>query len=204
MTRTVTSLVAAAALAAPSLAFAAGWAFDASHSNASFKVKHMMVSTVRGEFTKVNGDVQYDMKAPEKIAIDATIDAASIDTRDAKRDEHLRAADFFDVAKHPKLTFKSKSAKQVAPGVLDVNGDLTIRGVTKPVVLRVEGLNQEAKDPWGNVRIGGTATTKINRKDFGLTWNQALETGGLLVGEDVEIAIDVELIKQADKATAAK
>lgn len=204
MNRIVPSILAAAALALPSLASAADWNLDPAHSSAGFKVRHMMVSSVRGAFQKVSGKVKYDPKAPEKIAIDAEIDAASIDTREPKRDEHLRSPDFFDVANHPKITFRLKSAKKVGEGKLDVTGDLTIRGVTRQVVLRVEGLDQEAKDPWGNVRIGGVATTKLNRKDFGLTWNQALETGGILVGDDVEVTIDVELIKVADETTAQK
>lgn len=198
-----TSLIAAAAIAAPSLAFAADWTVDASHSNAQFKVGHMMVSSVRGEFTKLSGDVSYDPKNPEKIVINAIIDASSINTREQKRDDHLKSPDFFDVAKHKNITFKSKSAKKVAAGKLDVAGDLTIKGVTKPVVLRVEGLDKEMKNPWGQTLLGGVATTKINRKDFGLTWNQALEAGGVLVGEDVEITIDVELTKK-EAETAAK
>jgi len=200
----VTSLVAAAAIAAPSLAFAANWNIDPAHSNAQFKVGHMMVSSVRGEFSKLTGDVVYDPANPEKIVINAVIDASSIDTREKKRDDHLKSPDFFDVAQYKTITFKSKSAKKVAPGKLDVTGDLTIKNVTKPVVLRVEGLDKEMKNPWGQVVLGGVATTKVNRKDFGLTWNQALETGGVLVGEDVEITIDVELNKKADAETAAK
>lgn len=203
MNRIVTSIVAAAALAAPSLALAANWNIDSSHSNASFKVKHMMISSVRGEFTKLQGTVVYDAKAPEKTVIDATIDATSIDTREPKRDEHLKSPDFFDVAKFPTITFKSKSAKKVGNKIA-VLGDLTMHGVTKPVTLEVEGLDKEMKDPWGMTRVGGVATTKLNRKDWGLNWNKALEAGGVLVGEEVEIALDVELVKQADAATAAK
>lgn len=198
------SLIAAAAVAAPSFAFAANYTIDPSHSNAQFKVAHMMVSSVRGEFTKVSGDVVYDVAKPEAIVINAVIDATSIDTREKKRDDHLKSPDFFDVAKHPAITFKSKSAKKLAPGKLDVTGDLTIKGVTKPVVLHVEGLDKELKNPWGQTVLGGVATTKVNRKDFGLNWNQALEAGGVLVGEDVEITIDVELNKKADAETAAK
>jgi polyisoprenoid-binding protein YceI len=179
---------------------AANWQIDPSHSAAQFSVRHLMVTKVRGEFGKMAGTVQYDAKAPEKMAIDATIDVASINTREAKRDDHLRSPDFFDVAKFPSMTFKSKSAKAKGKGKLDVTGDLTIRGVTKQVVLAVEGLDSEVKDPWGNSRTGAVGTTKINRKDFGLTWNQALETGGVMVGDEVEITVDVSLIKQAEKA----
>jgi len=204
MKRFIPSILAAAAVAAPSFAFADAWVLDTAHTAAQFKVDHLMVSSVRGEFKKLSGTVDYDLANPEKIAIDAVIEVASIDTREPKRDEHLKSADFFDAAKHPNITFKSKSARKVANGKLDVTGDLTIRGVTKPVVLRVEGLDKESKDPWGGVHVGGVATTTINRKDFGLTWNQALETGGVLVGEEVQITIDVELVKQAKPTTAEK
>ncbi|HWV39314.1 MAG TPA: YceI family protein [Vulgatibacter sp.] len=190
-------------LGAPALSFAAPYQIDPSHSNAHFKVRHMMVTTVRGEFTKLAGTVQFDPAKPEAVAIDATIDATTIDTREPKRDDHLKSPDFFDVAKHPTITFKSKSAKSKGKGKLAVTGDLTMRGVTKEVVLGVEGLDAEVKDPWGNMRIGAVATTKVNRKDFGLNWNQALEAGGVLVGDEVDIVIDVELIKQAEK-TATK
>lgn len=182
---------------------AANWQIDPSHSSASFSVRHLMVTKVRGEFGKLAGTVAYDAKAPEKIAIDANIDASTVNTREAKRDEHLRSPDFFDVAKHPNMTFKSKSAKAKGKGKLDVTGDLTIRGVTKQVVLEIEGLDSEVKDPWGNMRVGAVGTTKINRKDFGLTWNQALEAGGVLVGDDVEVTVDVSLVKQAEKAAEA-
>lgn len=197
------SLAAAFAVALPGAAFAADYAIDASHSSADFSVRHLMVTKVRGTFNKLAGTVKFDPKAPEKMVIEATIDAASIDTREAKRDEHLRSPDFFDVANHPKLTFKSKSVKAKGKGKFDVKGDLTIRGVTKEVVLDVEGLDQEVKDPWGNTRLGASAKTKINRKDFGLTWNQALEAGGVMVGDEVEISLDVELIRQAAKEETA-
>jgi len=205
MTKFAKTLLAAIAVVLPGSAFAADYVIDPSHSTVGFTVRHLMVTKVRGTFEKVSGTVKYDPKAPEKIAIEATIDAASIDTREPKRDDHLRGPDFFDVEKYPTLTFKSKKAKAKGKGKLEVVGDLTIRGVTKEVTLLVEGLDQEIKDPWGNVRRGATATTKINRKDFGLTWNQVLETGGVMVGDDVDIQIDVELIQQAAKEeTAAK
>jgi len=205
MNRFVMSLMAAFAVALPGAAFAADYNIDPSHASVDFSVRHLMVTKVRGTFEKVSGKVKYDPEAPEKIEIEAIIDAASINTREAKRDEHLRSPDFFDVEKHPTLTFKSKKAKARGKGKLDVTGDLTIRGVTKEVVLAVEGLDQEIKDPWGNVRRGASATTKINRKDFGLNWNQVLEAGGLMVGDEVEIMIDVELIRQtAKEETAAK
>jgi len=203
MRKLAKSLLAVIAVALPGSAFAADYVIDPSHTSVGFTVRHLMVTKVRGSFEKVSGTVKYDPNEPEKIVIDATIDAASINTREAKRDEHLRSPDFFDVAKHPTLTFKSKKAKVLGKGKLEVIGDLTIRGVTKEVTLQVEGLDQEIKDPWGNVRRGATATTRINRKDFGLAWNQVLETGGVMVGEDVDIQIDVQLIRQAAKEEAA-
>ncbi|MCS7041247.1 MAG: YceI family protein [Bryobacteraceae bacterium] len=183
--------------AAPAL-LAQKYTIDASHSKAQFAVRHMMVSTVRGEFSKMQGWVEYDEKKPEAIRIEATIDAASINTGEPKRDEHLKSPDFFDVAKFPSITFRSKSAKKT-PNGLAVTGDLTMHGVTREVVLNVEGPSPEVRDPWGNYRRGATATTKINRKDFGLTWNALLETGGVAVGEEVSITIDVEAVRPAEK-----
>jgi len=142
--------------------------------------------------------VDYDDKNPAAIRIEAVIDAASINTGEPKRDEHLKSPDFFDVAKFPNITFRSKSARKTAGG-LAVTGDLTIHGVTREVVLNVEGPTPEVKDPWGNIRRGATATTKINRKDFGLTWNAVLETGGVVVGDEVSITIDVEAVRAAEK-----
>jgi len=187
----------ALAIAAPALR-AEKYTIDGAHSKAQFSVRHMMVSNVRGEFTKIQGTVDYDDKNPAAIRIEAVIDAASINTGEPKRDEHLRSPDFFDVAKFPTITFRSKSARKTADG-LAVTGDLTIHGVTREVVLHVEGPTPEVKDPWGNIRRGATATTKINRKDFGLTWNAVLETGGVVVGEEVSITIDVEAVRAAEK-----
>jgi polyisoprenoid-binding protein YceI len=188
----------ALALAAAPLAFAQTYTIDGSHSKAQFSVRHMMVSNVRGEFSKIKGTVSYDEKNPAATRIEATIDVASINTGEPKRDEHLKSPDFFDAAKYPTITFISKSARKTANG-LAVTGDLTIHGVTKEVVLQVEGPSPEVRDPWGNLRRGATATTKINRKDFGLTWNAALETGGVVVGDEVSITIDVEAVRQAEK-----
>lgn len=207
MSRLLATLAAAAlTVGVPTLSMAAPAEFsiDSAHSSAHFKVRHMMVSTVRGEFSNLKGKVNYDSKAPEKIAIEATIDATTISTREEKRDAHLKSADFFEVEKHPTITFKSKSAKAAGKGKLNVTGDLTMRGVTKEVVLAVEGLDQEVQDPWGNTRIGATGTTKVNRKDFGLNWNQVLEAGGVVVGDEVEISVDVELIKAAPAKKTAE
>jgi polyisoprenoid-binding protein YceI len=172
------------------------WVIDASHSNAGFTVKHMMITNVRGEFTQLEGKVSWDPKKPEATQIEATIDVASISTREEKRDGHLKSPDFFDVEKFPKITFKSKSVKAKSADELSVTGDLSIHGVTKEVVLEVEGPSAKATDPFGNVRVGATASTKIKREDFGLVWNAALEAGGVLVGNDVKITIDISLIQQ--------
>jgi len=170
---------------------------DSAHSAAHFSVRHMMISNVRGDFTKVSGTLLLDPENAANSAVEALIDAASINTREAQRDAHLKSADFFDVEKYAEMAFRSKSVEAAGDGELRVKGDLTIHGVTREVTLTVEGPTPEAKDPWGNQRIGATATTKINRKDFGLVWNVALEAGGLLVGEDIKISIDLEAIRQA-------
>jgi polyisoprenoid-binding protein YceI len=169
---------------------------DSSHSAAHFSVRHMMISNVRGEFTKVSGTIWYDPENPRNSKVEASIDAASIATREPQRDAHLRSADFLDVEKYPVLTFRSKSVSG-EQGDWKVTGDLTIRGVTREVTFDVEGPTPETRDPWGNARIGATATGKINRKDFGLTWNTALETGGVLVGDEVKLTLDVEGVRQA-------
>jgi polyisoprenoid-binding protein YceI len=171
------------------------WVIDASHSNASFTVKHMMITNVRGEFQKLEGTVSYDPAQPEAATVTASIDVASINTRDEKRDGHLKSPDFLDAEKFPAITFKSKTVKAKG-SELTVTGDLTIHGVTKEVVLEVEGPSAPTADPWGNQRVGATATTKIKRDDFGMVWNAALEAGGVLVGNEVKITIDVSLIKQ--------
>lgn len=186
------------ALAAAPAAFPQSYTIDGAHSKAQFVVRHLMVSNVRGEFAKVKGSIDYDEKNPAAIKIDATIEVASINTGEPKRDEHLKSPDFFDAAKYPTITFRSKSARKTSSG-LAVTGDLTIHGVTREVVLQVEGPSPEVRDPWGNLRRGATATTKINRKDFGLTWNAALETGGVVVGDEVSITIDVEATRPAAK-----
>jgi polyisoprenoid-binding protein YceI len=172
------------------------WVVDASHSNAHFTVKHMMITNVRGEFSKVAGTVTYDAAKPEATQVEATVEVASLSTRDAQRDGHLKSPDFFDIEKFPNITFKSKSVKAKSKEDLSVTGDLTIHGVTKEVVLEVEGLSGPSKDPFGNTRLGATATTKIKRDDFGMVWNGVLEAGGMLVGNDVKITIDISLIRQ--------
>lgn len=191
-------LTLALALAAAPAALAQSYTIDSAHSKAQFSVRHMMVSNVRGEFSKMKGTIDYDEKDPSAIRVEATIEVASINTGEPKRDEHLKSPDFFDAAKYPVITFRSKSARKTANG-LAVTGDLTIHGVTKEVILQVEGPSPEVRDPWGNFRRGATAAAKINRKDFGLTWNAALETGGVVVGDEVTITIDVEAVRPAAK-----
>jgi polyisoprenoid-binding protein YceI len=171
------------------------WNLDSAHSVAEFKVKHMMISNVKGHFAKVSGKLSLDESDLTRSAIEASIDAATLETRDPQRDAHLKSADFFDVEKFPTLSFKSTGIRIVGEGELAVEGDLTIHGVTRKAVFTVDGPTPAAKDPWGNTRTAISATTKINRKDFGLTWNATLETGGILVGEDVTISLDVQFIK---------
>ena len=171
------------------------WNIDPAHSVAEFKVKHMMISNVKGHFTKVTGAFTLDESTLTNSKVEALIEAASIETRDAQRDAHLKSADFLEVEKFPTLSFKSTRVSLVRDGELAVEGDLTIRGITRKVVFTVEGPTPPAKDPWGNTRVAVSATTKINRKDFGLTWNTALETGGILVGDEVTITLDVQFVK---------
>jgi polyisoprenoid-binding protein YceI len=172
------------------------WTIDASHSEVGFAVKHLMISTVRGRFAAVQGTVQYTEGDFSQATVDVTIDAASIDTREDKRDAHLRSADFFDVEQYPSLRFVSRRVQAISGASFELVGDLTIRDVTREVTLKAE-FEGAQKDPWGNQKSGFTATTKISRTDFGLTWNAALETGGVLVGDEVKISLDVQLLKTA-------
>jgi polyisoprenoid-binding protein YceI len=170
---------------------------DASHSAAQFKVRHMMIANVKGEFDKVTGTVNFDEANPAASSVEASIDVSTISTRDEQRDGHLKSADFLDVANYPTINFKSKKVTASGADSFTVVGDLTIHGVTKEVSLKVGELTGEAKDPWGGTRRGAAASTRIARKDFGMSFNMALEAGGFLVGDDVDIHIDVELVKQA-------
>ncbi|HLL03820.1 MAG TPA: YceI family protein [Myxococcaceae bacterium] len=204
MKNLIKSVAAAAVLAAPALAFGATYEVDTAHSGAHFTVKHMMVTNVRGDFGKVSGTVNVDEKDITKSSVDVVIDASSIDTRNASRDGHLKSPDFFDVANHPNLTFKSTKVEKAGEGKLKVTGNLTIRNVTKSVVLDVEGPSAEIKGVDGSMRVGATATTKINRKDFGLNWNKALESGGVLVGDEVQVSLDFEGVKKQAAAATAK
>ncbi|SPE20166.1 YceI [Candidatus Sulfotelmatomonas gaucii] len=172
------------------------WKIDPAHSAAEFKVKHMMISYVRGKFSGISGVLHRYEADHTRSTLEVSIDTSTLNTLDAQRDGHLKGADFLHVENFPAMTFKSTRIERKGDGYA-VTGDLTIRGVTRPVTLTVEEVSEPAKDPWGNTRIGLTATAKINRKDFGLTWNTTLETGGVLVGEDVGITLDVQLVKAA-------
>jgi len=196
LTRAVYCTALAAALSLPAAAAASTWQLDPNHSSAQFAVRHLGLSTVRGAFTKVNGTIQFDDKDITKSSVDVTIEAASLDTRVEGRDKDLRGDHFFEVEKYPTLTFKSTKVEQVEVGKLKVTGDLTIHGVTKQVVLDVEGPTAAVKDPWGNQRAAASATTKINRQDFGVKWNAKMDNGGWVVGDDVAITIDVEMVQK--------
>jgi polyisoprenoid-binding protein YceI len=196
MLRRIVSVAAVILGTVPCLAQVSTWEIDPVHSGAHFTIRHLMVSNVRGEFRKVTGTVNLDEKDISKSRVEAVIDATTIDTHEERRDNHLKSPDFFDVAKYPTITFKSKAVTKQGEGKFKVLGDLTMHGVTKEATLEVEGLNSQIKDQRGNLKAGASATTKLNRRDFGLTWNRALEAGGVTVGDEVGITIDVELIKK--------
>jgi polyisoprenoid-binding protein YceI len=183
-------------VSAPSAAGTTTWAIDNSHTLVEFSVRHLMISTVKGRFGEVSGKVIANEADPAQSQIDVTINVASIDTREAQRDAHLRSADFFDAENFPTLTFRGTRIAKGAGDDLTVTGDLTIRGTTREVTLDVTAEGR-VKDPWGGERLGYSAKGKIKRSDYGLTWNLALETGGVVVGDDIKIAIEVELVKQA-------
>jgi len=175
----------------------AEWQIDPSHSAAHFSVRHLMIANVRGEFGKLSGSAIFDPADLTRSTVSVSMDATSINTREPQRDQHLRSADFLDVANHPVITFRSKRIAAAGPEHYKLTGDLTIRGVTKEVTFDVEGPTPTIRDPWGNMRSGVTATAKINRKDFGLVWNAMIECGGVLVGEEVSITIEAELTQKA-------
>jgi polyisoprenoid-binding protein YceI len=173
------------------------WNIDPIHSVAEFRVKHMMIANVRGRFTGVSGKLTYHSTDVAKSRVEASIDAATIDTRDPQRDTHLKGPDFFDVEKFPSLTFSSSRVTRRANGALLVTGPLSIHGVTREVEFTVEGPTPPVKDPWGNTRVGVTASTTIDRREFGLTFNAPLEAGGVLVGEEVHITLELEFVQAA-------
>ncbi len=195
MRRFVAVLFVFAALIMPTFALAATYEIDPAHSSFNFKVRHLTVSNVTGTFGKVNGIAEIDDREITALKVEVTLDASSIDTGHANRDEHLRGPDFFDVAKYPTLKFVSRKISRIDANKIQVTGDLTIRDVTKEVTVDVEGPTPEIKDPGGKMRRGATGSTKINRKDYGIMWNKTLDTGGLVVGDEVSISVEVELIK---------
>jgi polyisoprenoid-binding protein YceI len=176
--------------------FAAQWNVDPAHSSASFAVRHMMVSTVHGSFSGLNGTVEYDASHPEASKANLTIDATTVDTRNGNRDKDLKSENFFDVTKYPTITFVSKKLEPESPGKLKLTGDMTMHGVTKEVTFNVEGPSMPVKDGKGNLHSGATATTKINRKDFGLTWSKPMDGGGVVVGDEVDLTVEVELVEK--------
>jgi polyisoprenoid-binding protein YceI len=200
------AIIAAAALVVSSASAAQGstWEIDPVHTSAQFTVKHMMVTNVRGEFGKTTGAIQWDDKNSEKSSVEASIDATTINTREPKRDAHLKSADFFDVEKYPTITFKSKKLQKVGTDKYKITGDLTMHGVAKEVVLDVVAPGRVIKTQNGDEKRGASATTRVNRKDFGLLWNKPLEAGGVVVGDEVTISIDTELTKKASAPTEAK
>jgi len=182
-------------LSFPAFAGTTTWQIDPKHSSAQFAVTHLMISTVRGEFHQLNGTVVVDDADIAKSSVNVTIDATTVDTREPDRDKHLMSADFFDVAKYPTMAFKSTKVESAGPGRLKITGDLTIRGVTKQAVLEVSSPKPPIKDPWGLQRSAAAATTKINRKDFGVNWAKTMDTGGAIVGDEISITLDVEMIQ---------
>lgn len=170
------------------------WQVDATHSHVEFAVRHLMISTVKGRFADVSGTLAGDVADPETASIELSIPVVGVDTHESQRDAHLRSADFFDAERHPLITFRSRRIERAGVDTFSVAGDLSIRGVTRPLTLTVQA-GGRGKDPWGGERIGYSTTTRINRKDFGLNWNQVLETGGVLVGEQVDISVELELVK---------
>ena len=199
LSRITLSATLAVALALPAAAATTTWQIDPAHTAASFAVKHLMISTVRGEFKGVAGTINWDDQDITKSTVDVTIDAKTVDTSEPNRDKDLKSDKFFDVEKYPTITFKSKRVEQVSVGKLKVTGELTIHGVTKEVVLDVEGPSASVKDPWGNTRAAISATTKVNRQDYGVKWNANIDGGGVVVGDDVNITIDLEMIKKVAK-----
>ncbi len=186
-------------LLAPAVGAASTWNINPDHSSIQFQVRYMKVVNVKGAFDKFQGTVKFDDKNPAKSSVNVSIDSTSINTGVEKRDEHLRTDDFFDCAKHPTITFVSKKITQVGKGKIKVVGDLTLLGVTREVVLDVEGPTPEIKDPWGNIRRGASARTKIDRQDYGLTWNKVLDTGGIMIDNEVNVIMEVELVKAPDE-----
>jgi polyisoprenoid-binding protein YceI len=196
LTRIAVTAGLAGLLSLPASAATSTWQIDPAHSSAQFAVRHLAISTVRGAFSKVTGTVVFDDKDVSKSSVDVTIDVSTVDTREPNRDKDLMSDHFFDVAHYPTMTFKSTKVEQAGVGKLKITGDLTIHGTTKQVVLDVDGPTAAVKDPWGNQRAAVNATTKINRQDYGVKWNATMDNGGVVVGDDVSITIDAEMIQK--------
>ena len=188
-----------ALLSIPAFAATSTWQIDPAHTAAGFAVKHLMISTVRGQFKGITGTVTWDDQDVSKSSVDVTIDANTVDTSEPMRDKDLKSDKFFDVSKYPTITFKSKKVEIASPGKFKITGDLTIHGITKEAVLDVEGPTPPVKDPWGNTRVAASATTKVNRQDYGVKWNANMDGGGVVVGDDVNITIDLEMTKKVPK-----
>ena len=195
---TLSAAVAALVLSLPTPSVASTWQIDSSHSNAQFAVRHLVVSKVRGSLGTVTGKMVLDEADPAKSTLEATVEVGAVNTGNADRDEHLRAADYLDTEKFPTLGFKSKRAENKGEGRWAVTGDLTLKGVTREVVLDVEGSSTPIKDPWGKTRLGGVARTTLQRSDFAIGGQKAMEGGGLVMGNDVEVTIDIELVRIGD------
>jgi polyisoprenoid-binding protein YceI len=197
--RLILAATIAATLAVSSPAAITTWQIDPAHTAAGFSVKHMMIATVRGQFKGVTGTVNWDDQDISNSVVDVTIDANTVDTGESKRDADLKSANFFDVTHYPTITFKSTKIERISAAKMKVAGNLTIHGITKPVVLDVEGPSGAVKDPWGNTRVALNATTTVNRMDYGVKWNAKMDGGGIVVGDDVNINIDLEMIKKQAK-----
>jgi polyisoprenoid-binding protein YceI len=197
--RLILAATTAATLVVSSPAAITTWQIDPAHTAAGFSVKHMMIATVRGQFKGVTGTVNWDDQDISNSAVDVSIDANTVDTGEPKRDADLKSANFFDVAHYPAITFKSTKIEKISAAKMKVTGNLTIHGVTKPVVLDVEGPSPAIKDPYGNTRVALNATTTVNRMDYGVKWNAKMDGGGIVVGDDVNINIDLEMIKKEPK-----
>jgi polyisoprenoid-binding protein YceI len=196
MKRTFIVLLACLTLVIPAFAGAATYQLDPVHSSIQFKIRHLTVSNVTGTFTKFKGSASMDGEDPATLKVEVTIEAASVDTGNEKRDAHLRTADFLDTARYPTISFVSKKIAKGDPGKLKITGDLTLHGVTREITVDLEGPTPEVKDPWGGFRRGATGTTRIDRRDFGITWNTPLDSGGLLVGNEVAIYVEVEWVRK--------
>jgi polyisoprenoid-binding protein YceI len=191
----ILSMIALCLISSSAMA-ASTWTIDPDHSNIQFKIRHLMITDVKGTFGKVKGVIKIDDKDMAESAVDVTIEIDSINTGVAKRDAHLKSNEFFDATRYPTMTFVSRKMTPNGKGQLKILGDLTIRGISREVVLDVEGPTIEIKDPWGSTRCGASATAKINRADFGLTWNQQMETGGMMIDDTVFINLEIEMIKE--------